>query len=264
MERNNNFNRVEELLQRFMDGQTTLDEERELERFFRQARLLPENLQPYGEMFACFDNGLKLPGETTGRSGRRKTLWRTVAAAAIVAAVAGGCWLHGHHQPVTPVAPQKPVPAVAEHKKIDADPGPPLADNKEQTAQAVKQVGRRSHSGRPAHGTLHPVEKGGEGPEPVLNAERHENVQKVSPPIPQTEELMPSAASLPVSEEARRALEELERAQRETQQVCRKVRFTQAEMLDAMMGAEGYSCVRTEDGGVVYEKENDKPKYVEL
>ena len=86
MERNNNFNRVEELLQRFMDGQTTLDEERELERFFRQARLLPENLQPYREMFACFDNGLKLPGETTGRSGRRKTLWRTVAAAAIVAA----------------------------------------------------------------------------------------------------------------------------------------------------------------------------------
>lgn len=46
------------LIDKFMSGTTTLDEEKALGDFFRQTEHLPAELDPYRDMFAYFDNGM--------------------------------------------------------------------------------------------------------------------------------------------------------------------------------------------------------------
>lgn len=46
------------LIDKFMSGTTTLDEEKTLGDFFRQTEHLPAELEPYRDMFAYFDNGM--------------------------------------------------------------------------------------------------------------------------------------------------------------------------------------------------------------
>lgn len=49
---------LEILIDKFMSGTTTLDEEKALGDFFRQTEHLPAELEPYRDMFAYFDNGM--------------------------------------------------------------------------------------------------------------------------------------------------------------------------------------------------------------
>ena len=53
------------LIDKFMSGTTTLDEEKALGDFFRQTEHLPTELEPYRDMFAYFDNGMT--GEPSGK-----------------------------------------------------------------------------------------------------------------------------------------------------------------------------------------------------
>lgn len=53
------------LIDKFMSGTTTLDEEKALGDFFRQTEHLPAELAPYRDMFAYFDNGMT--GEPSGK-----------------------------------------------------------------------------------------------------------------------------------------------------------------------------------------------------
>lgn len=53
------------LIDKFMSGTTTLDEEKTLGDFFRQTECLPAELEPYRDMFAYFDNGMT--GEPSGK-----------------------------------------------------------------------------------------------------------------------------------------------------------------------------------------------------
>lgn len=53
------------LIDKFMSGTTTLDEEKALGDFFRQDEHVPAELEPYREMFAYFDNGMT--GEPSGK-----------------------------------------------------------------------------------------------------------------------------------------------------------------------------------------------------
>lgn len=56
------------LIDKFMSGTTTLDEEKALGDFFRQDEHVPVELDPYREMFAYFDNGMT--GEPSGKPVR--------------------------------------------------------------------------------------------------------------------------------------------------------------------------------------------------
>ena len=59
---------IEELLKRFMEGESTLDEERELGVWFRSHEV-DESLKPYQQMFAAFDAQYQWSrGITTGIS----------------------------------------------------------------------------------------------------------------------------------------------------------------------------------------------------
>lgn len=53
------------LIDKFMSGTTTLDEEKALGDFFRRTEHLPAELEPYRDMFAYFDNGMT--GEPSGK-----------------------------------------------------------------------------------------------------------------------------------------------------------------------------------------------------
>lgn len=83
------------LLQRFMAGETSLDEEREIAAWMRQAKSLPDDLRDYQQMFALFEAGMpcdllspSLP-VTRQRRGRRLGM----AAACVAACVAVAVWL---------------------------------------------------------------------------------------------------------------------------------------------------------------------------
>ena len=52
-----NENTIRALLRRFMDGETSLDDERLLAEYFRN-HPVPEDLRPYHDMFAWFDRGM--------------------------------------------------------------------------------------------------------------------------------------------------------------------------------------------------------------
>ena len=78
---------IEFLLHRFMDGQTSLDEEERLARYFRHADV-PEEWEAYRQMFAYFDEGMPLntdSGTQHRPHSHRRALWTALAAAAAIA-----------------------------------------------------------------------------------------------------------------------------------------------------------------------------------
>lgn len=84
------------LTERFFDGETTLEEERELYDFYRQENL-PDDLKAYRELFLDFD-ALRCPAELQQHFGTQKTSSHRVrrwfvAAAAVLALVLGGASL---------------------------------------------------------------------------------------------------------------------------------------------------------------------------
>lgn len=84
---------IERLIGRFLDGETTGAEERELYAFF-SGENVPEALAAYREMFAWFGEGIKeeaqedeIPAIRRSRPARRFRIWGTAAAVAAVVAV---------------------------------------------------------------------------------------------------------------------------------------------------------------------------------
>jgi hypothetical protein len=78
---------IEQLLQRFMDGLTSVEEEHRLGHYFRHADV-PEEWSAYKEMFAYFDEGMPQGRYNTPEQrprDRRVALWAGLAAAAAVA-----------------------------------------------------------------------------------------------------------------------------------------------------------------------------------
>lgn len=54
---------IKQLIDRYMNGQTTVDEEQLIARYFRSATDLPDDLQPYRDMFSYFDEGMPVGEE---------------------------------------------------------------------------------------------------------------------------------------------------------------------------------------------------------
>ena len=100
---------IEELLRRFMQGETTLDEEHELGDWLRTHEV-DDTLLPYQQMFAAFDAGMPWVQPTPPR--RRIAWWRWAAAATVATLLAIGLMLQ--HMRPTPAMPQPPVTAQAQ------------------------------------------------------------------------------------------------------------------------------------------------------
>ena len=126
---------IEELLRRFMQGETTLDEERELGDWLR-THAVDDTLRPYQQMFAAFDAGM--PWVQPAPPRRRIAWWHWAAAAAVAALLAIGLMLQ-HPRP-TPTEPQPPVTAqtqpdtAVEKAAVDVDR---LADIRQAKPKAI-------------------------------------------------------------------------------------------------------------------------------
>lgn len=77
-----NNEHIELLLTLFMQGETTLDQERELSQFFAGNQDIPEEWAPYREMMAYFDDGMPLEVAKNPKRNIIRTVWTMVAAAA--------------------------------------------------------------------------------------------------------------------------------------------------------------------------------------
>lgn len=74
---------ISHLLSRFMEGKTSLDEERMLEEYFRTETHIPEEWADYKEMFAYFENGMVDKPSTV----KQLLFWPWAVAAVIVIAI---------------------------------------------------------------------------------------------------------------------------------------------------------------------------------
>ena len=84
---NNDEKHIESLLGMFMQGETTLEQERELRQFFASARNIPQQWEPYREMMAFFDDGMPIEAEPANRRNLARTVWGVLTAAAVAAIV---------------------------------------------------------------------------------------------------------------------------------------------------------------------------------
>lgn len=141
------------LLDRYMDGLTTLEEEAALRRYFRDHDDIPDEWQDYKVMFSYLDSGMEegdLPAQEPQRTpfiaqmGRR--WWGIAAAACITAAIVATAVLR--HQPSSPTLPE--APAVTAQVDNDTVPAiPPAVETEPQqlaTTAPACPVGRGSAS----------------------------------------------------------------------------------------------------------------------
>ena len=116
---------IQQLIDKYINGQTTVDEEQLIARNFRNATDVPDSLKPYRDMFAYFDEGMPLGTlpEFEGSAGQAETrvapdsskvvaprrhslrmaAWWS-GAAAVAAAVALLLIMHRPSAPVQPIA----------------------------------------------------------------------------------------------------------------------------------------------------------------
>ena len=110
-----------ELLDRYMDGLTTLDEEAALRRYFSTRDDIPDEWQDYKVMFTYLDSGME-DGSLPAQEPRRRPIvalmgrrwWGIAAAAVITAAIVVTAVLQ---HPSSPTMPATPV--IAHHADDD-------------------------------------------------------------------------------------------------------------------------------------------------
>lgn len=149
---------IEQLLDLFMAGESTLAQEQELARYFATHEV-EGDWAVYKEMFAYFDRGMGTLPAPSAR-GRKVRLWPWITAAAAVLALVLGVALALVHSapataPVTARVETRPAPAATAPATVAAPQRPVAVEvaSSRTLARATRPASpRRSHaaSGRPA------------------------------------------------------------------------------------------------------------------
>lgn len=90
--------KIRQLLKKFMDGTTSVDEERAIGQWFREHPAAGSDLEDYRTMFDWFDKGMPpdtVSGATSPLPKRRRWLWTAIAVAASAALLVGMFWRNG-------------------------------------------------------------------------------------------------------------------------------------------------------------------------
>ena len=142
---------IESLLDLFMQGSTTLEQERELSNYFAHAQSIPPEWEPYKEMMAYFDDGMPVITEPVKRRHFAPVWW--IAIAAIIIAVAPQL----SRDPIQRVAPQASVITANTDETVPSDTvapatvsprGPIIAKVEKETSSIVPQGIKHSHKSR--------------------------------------------------------------------------------------------------------------------
>ena len=119
-----NILKIRTLLDRFFDGETTLNEEQELYAFFRDASDLPEDLESLRPMFLAYDAiqpVASVAKQTKRPALRRRWLPWAVAAAVTILLLGGAAVLFTRYTPTVPVAEEDYVAYVYGQRTTSQD-----------------------------------------------------------------------------------------------------------------------------------------------
>ena len=75
---------IESLLDKFFQGETTIEQERELSKYFANSKSVPEKWRAYKEMFAYFDAGMPVEVDRKQKHTITRPVWVLLATAAAV------------------------------------------------------------------------------------------------------------------------------------------------------------------------------------
>lgn len=140
---NNNEKHIESLLNLFMQGETTLEQERELRQFFASTHEIPQEWEPYKEMMAYFDDGMPIATAPTTKRNIARPVWVIVAAAiaAIIFMVVPNLKREVEPKVSTPLPPGPVVIADVDTVKIhDTIAAPVVAAPKPIVAKVEKKA----------------------------------------------------------------------------------------------------------------------------
>ena len=222
------------LIARFMDGLTTLEEERQLSDYFRTADDVPEGWRNYQELFAYFDRGMKddeaeevlRPFRANAPILRKR--WKVAAAAAVLILLTA-------------------LPLVLFHRESQ-----PLTTRIEpaQKSDALAAA--------PSSVTL-----------PMPDSQPEADSARTEKPAPRSRSLLPDkpeaasavpAAALPQTAESESA--DNEAILLEQEKIDRAIAEARFEVINASMQARGYQTVYNEDGSIEYRKMNVNPQNI--
>lgn len=156
---------IESLLEQFMQGDTTLEQEQELSKYFSCSTPIPEDWEAYRVMFAYFDAAMPIteqkPKRNTGRA-----LWTLLAAAAVAAIAIMVAPLFQRTSPVDKTTTPQPITAVNKNVTIPdtaARPVPPetshLLVKQEQKSTKKKPHATSHHATLSTLSTLDSIER---------------------------------------------------------------------------------------------------------
>lgn len=132
MKTNDNERKIRQLIEKFMTGGTSLNEEQEIGKWLRETELPPEDLRPYKQMFEYFDEGMPLPEETTPKHHTLRYIhW--LAAACVAAIVGLTIWM----------IPSEDSPTVAQSYVPEEKQQPLPKNDSIQTTEAKKDSTRQ-------------------------------------------------------------------------------------------------------------------------
>lgn len=228
---------IARLIERFMQGATTLEEEARLTDYFRSAKEVPAEWQDYQEMFVWFGNRMQSPLAVTGPlqaktpdTGRHR-MWKWLAAAACLTAFVGLTALlrHNDNKPLALQTQPSDVP-------IPVIPKPPT------TPPAVAD-----HPSHPRTAVLSSTSHPSAPPAPIPQesaGKQHATAKKSLPPATPTENETDT---------------ELQRQQEAIEQAIAEARF---QVFNASMQARGYQTVYCEDGTIEYRPLSFNPQNI--
>lgn len=121
---------IARLLNRFMEGATTIEEERLLAEYFRKTEHVPEEWSDYRRMFDWFSEGMPMK-----KTAPRRRWWPWAAAAAVITAIIIAFSIPGKETPqvaqqTAPSAPSAPVIKTQIQPEPSVEPTKKLAIHK--------------------------------------------------------------------------------------------------------------------------------------
>ncbi|GAB6982363.1 hypothetical protein [Prevotella dentasini] len=254
-------NTIQTLLDRFMDGQTTLDEERLLADFFRSSDDIPEEWEDYREMFAYFDRGMddaapRPSARTTAGTGTksRRRYW----AAAAVALLAIGLSALLLHDSLMETA-------------VLSDNSIPTTTKPETNGQDTPENTLRCESSQAACPPPSPDSTTAiRTTLPTVHTETRQQTSRTAPPstaatahaTAKADKTQPGTASpsadIQPSQPTRRKTENstLLFIERQYREAAREIAMAQTETAISAIQAHGYQIVYYEDGSIGYTTQN--------
>lgn len=213
---------IEQLLTRFMEGTSTLEEEDLLARYFKEKKHLPEAWKAYREMFAMFDAERDKVNTSSMPKRKRQLPWYWTVAAAITLLAVVGVRLWNHEEEVAPLAEYTAEKVEIKQAKTEQVALSSQLEMKENVELAVlPQTETSKKLSKPKPKKVAPVQKR------QMTKEEVEDAIRI------------------LAEENARLKAQLDSAQREINEVRRQVMM-------AEMQACGYLPIYQEDGSVEF------------